>query len=55
MPDEQMGITDVIIDASKVLKPDEEQLISLIQVGSNPKVNKFLKVTRLTQGDGSEF
>jgi hypothetical protein len=50
-----MGISDVIIDASKEMKRDEEQPISLIQVGSNPKVNRFLKVTRLTQGDWSEF
>ena len=55
MPDEQMGRTDIIIDASKEMEREQKLPISLIQVGFNPKVNRFLKVTRLAQENWGEF
>lgn len=44
-PEEQMGRTNVIMDGSEGMEQDQERAISPIRVGSNPKVNKFLKVT----------
>lgn len=43
VPDDRMGVTDAIISASNKMERDEELGISFIQVGSDPKVTKFLK------------
>lgn len=42
-PNDRMGVVDAIIKASSKMERDEELGILFIQVGSDPKVTKFLK------------
>lgn len=55
-PDDRMGVTDAIVGASKRMERDEELAISFIQVGSDPKVTRFLKaLDDQLQGIGAKF
>jgi uncharacterized protein with von Willebrand factor type A (vWA) domain len=42
-PEDRMGVADLLVKASSKMERDEELGISFIQVGSDPKVTKFLK------------
>lgn len=55
-PDDRMGVTDAIVGASKRMERDEELAISFIQVGSDPKVTRFLKaLDDQLKGIGAKF
>jgi len=55
-PDDRMGVSDTIVGASKRMERDEELAISFIQVGSDPKVTRFLKVLDdQLKGIGAKF
>jgi uncharacterized protein with von Willebrand factor type A (vWA) domain len=55
-PDDRMGVTDAIVNASKRMERDEELAICFIQVGSEPKVTRFLKaLDDQLQGIGAKF
>jgi len=55
-PNDRMGVTQVIVDASRQMERDEELAISFIQVGSDPKVTRFLKaLDDELQGIGAKF
>ena len=56
VPNNRMGVTSVIVEASRQMERDEELAISFIQVGSDPKVTKFLKsLDDQLQGIGAKF
>jgi uncharacterized protein YegL len=55
-PTDRMGVIQVIVDASQQMERDEELGISFIQVGSDPKVTRFLKaLDDELQGIGAKF
>lgn len=55
-PDDRMGVTDAIVRASQQMERDEELAISFIQVGSDPKVTRFLKaLDEQLKGIGAKF
>ena len=55
-PDNRMGVTDVIVEASQRMERDEELAVSFIQVGSDPKVSRFLKsLDNQLQDIGAKF
>lgn len=43
-PDHGISVSEVIMKASQQIERDEELAISFIQVGSDPKATKFLKI-----------
>ena len=56
VPNNRMGVTSVIVEASRQMERDEELAISFIQVGSEPKVTRFLKsLDDQLQGIGAKF
>lgn len=56
VPNNRMGVTSVIVEASQQMERDEELAISFIQVGSDPKVTRFLKsLDDQLQGIGAKF
>jgi uncharacterized protein with von Willebrand factor type A (vWA) domain len=56
VPNNRMGVTSVIVEASRQMERDEELAISFIQVGSDPKVTRFLKsLDDQLQGIGAKF
>lgn len=56
VPDDRMGVTDAIINASKRMERDEELAICFIQVGSEPRVTRFLKaLDDQLKGIGAKF
>lgn len=55
-PNDRMGVTRLIVEASEKMERDEELAISFIQVGSDPKVTRFLKsLDDQLQGIGAKF
>jgi uncharacterized protein with von Willebrand factor type A (vWA) domain len=55
-PEDRMGVADVLVKASSKMERDEELGISFIQVGSDPKVTKFLKsLDEQLQNVGAKF
>ena len=55
-PDDRMGVANAIIQASRRIERDEELAISFIQVGSDPKVTRFLKgLDDQLKGIGAKF
>lgn len=55
-PDDRIGVTDALVDASRRMERDEELAISFIQVGSEPKVTRFLKaLDDQLKGIGAKF
>jgi uncharacterized protein with von Willebrand factor type A (vWA) domain len=55
-PDDRIAVSEVIVNATYKMDRDEELGISLIQVGSDAKVAKYLKsLDDLLQGLGAKF
>lgn len=55
-PDDRMSVIDVIVKASHQIERDEELAISFIQVGSDPKVTRFLtSLDNQLQDIGAKF
>jgi uncharacterized protein with von Willebrand factor type A (vWA) domain len=55
-PDDRIAVSEVILNATRKMDRDEELGISLIQVGSDPGVAKYLKsLDDLLQGLGAKF
>jgi uncharacterized protein with von Willebrand factor type A (vWA) domain len=55
-PDDRKAVFQVIIQATKKLKSDEELGISFIQIGNDPQATEFLKaLDDQLQGAGAQF
>jgi hypothetical protein len=55
-PNDRVSITDALIKASQQMERDEELAISFIQVGSDPRVTRFLKaLDEQLKGIGAKF
>lgn len=56
LPSDRMAVTDVILRATRRMENAEELAVSFIQIGSDPKVTRFLKsLDDQLQGIGASY